>query len=112
MAEQLELDLGPLVLPEGDASLTIAERFDQFHDANPWIFDALVALAEDEVRRGHERTSIDMLVHVVRWEYRRRVVSTSALRVNNDYTSRYARLITEQRPDLAHLFETRRLRAA
>jgi hypothetical protein len=33
-------------------------------------------------------------------------------RLNNNFTSRYARLLADQEPELADVFETRRLRSA
>lgn len=54
-----------------------------------------------------------MLFEVLRWQH---AVSTddptSPFLLNNNWRSRYARLIAEQEPDLHHAFELRELRAA
>ena len=53
-----------------------------------------------------------MLFEIVRW--RRGVVTVigDGFRLNNNYRSRYARLIESQEPDLEGIFDTRELRAA
>lgn len=83
--------------------------FLKFHAEHPEVYAKLVDLARQwKHRRGRERISIGVLWEVTRWE--------TALgdpeadyRLNNNYRPRYARLIMEQEPDLAGLFETRRM---
>lgn len=94
--------------PEG----SIEARFAAFHDANPWVYKALRRLALDMVSKGHRRVGIKMLVEVVRWQYARATLSDDGLKINNDFTSRYARLLADREPELAEAFETRRLRSA
>lgn len=105
------LPLDAFILPEPDPTLTLQERFEQFHAANPWVLTALIALAESAKAHGEKRVGIKALFERLRWSYARATVG-DAWRLNNNHTSRYARLIAEQRPDLADLFETRKLRAA
>jgi hypothetical protein len=84
-------------------------RFAEFHDANPHVYDALVRMARQWKRAGRESCSIKMLFEVLRWEIG---ITTSGdlFTLNNSYTSRYARLINANEPDLAGIFETRSLR--
>lgn len=95
--------------PEGRAS--IQDRFDSFHAENPWVFQALEELTRDLVARGHKRVGMKMLFEVVRWHHARATVGDT-FRCNNDWTSRYARLLIAAHPEWEHVFETRRLRAA
>lgn len=91
---------------------TIAEAFAEFHRANPWVYDTLVELARDLVNRGRKRVGIGMLFEVLRWHYQRNTTDPAAdFKLNNNYRSRYARLIMAAEPDLRRAFETRRLRA-
>lgn len=117
-SEPLELGLlwdeaPELVRPEYEADLSIEERFQLFHSANPWVFAALVRLAKDLRNRGHRRFGVKLLFERLRYEY---LVTTtdehSPWRLNNNMTSRYARLIIENVPELADCFEIRELRAA
>lgn len=91
---------------------SIEDRFRQFHEANPWVYERLRVLALDMVGRGHRRIGIGMLWEVLRWQYARATVSEDGLKLNNDYRSRYARLLAESDERLSDAFETRRLRTA
>lgn len=96
-----------------ERGLTIAEQFMAFHRANPWVYEALVDLARDLVRRGRKKVGIGMLFEVLRWHYQRATAdAASDFRLNNNYRSRYARLIAMREPDLRRVFETRRLRSS
>lgn len=110
---QLELPvLGKTVDVDGKFA-TIQEKFEAFHEANPAVYSALVRLARTYKRRGQQRGSITQLFEVLRFSAS---VSTSdgnsGFKLNNNYRSRYARLIMKQEEDLADLFEIRERRAA
>lgn len=89
---------------------TIEESFQAFHSANSWVYAALVRLARDMHRRGRRRIGIGMLFEVLRWQHSLATVDASSdFKLNNNYRSRYARLIMDSESDLAGIFETRRL---
>ena len=113
--DQITIDelLGYPIAPSvGPPPGSIQERFEQFHEANPYVFDALVALADEwNGSTGGARCGIGMLYETLR--FRRGIVTRGEeFKLNNNYRSRYARLIVERRPDLAELFETRELISA
>ena len=86
----------------------IESSFLAFHKANPWVYAALVSLARDLLARGRRRQGIGMLFEVLRWQwYRTTADPSSDFKLNNNYRSRYARLIMEREEDLAGVFETR-----
>lgn len=90
--------------------LSIQAAFEQFHERNPWVYRHLVQLARDLHRRGRNKIGIGMLFEVLRWEYLRVTVDPdSDFKLNNNYRSRYARLIAARNPDLVDVFETRKL---
>lgn len=93
-------------------NLTIAERFELFHAANPWVFDALEKLTADLVAKGQKKVGMKMLFEVVRWQYARATQSADGFKINNSLTSHYARELLRQHPEWSGVFETRRLRAA
>jgi hypothetical protein len=93
-----------------DIGLTPAQRFAKFHSANPHVYEALKKLALDLVERGHERIGIGMLFEVLRWQHAMRTTDPD-FKLNNIYRSRYARLLMDQEPRLAGVFETRRLQS-
>lgn len=108
--EQLALDLGELVVPDHVAGSTIQDRFEAFHQANQWVAGAYERLTQDWLNRGHQRIGIGMLTEVIRWQYGRRTVAADGFRLNNNFRSRYVRLLIERHPEWADVFETRALK--
>jgi hypothetical protein len=109
---QLMFDVQPLVQPEA-RGLTIQQRFELFHEANPWVYLALESLAADLIKRGRRRIGVRMLWETVRWQYTRATTDpTSEFRANDHYHSRYVRLLIDNHPDWADVFATRELRAS
>jgi len=100
----------PLAKPTApDAPLNRLERqFRDFHSRNPQVYQTLVRLCREARAKGHRHIGIKMLWEVLRWES---MVKTSGKpwKLNNNYSSRYARLIMRQEPDLDGFFETRGL---
>lgn len=90
--------------------LSIQEAFEAFHQANPWVCRELERLAGELISRGRKRVGLKMLTEVIRWQYYRQTVDVnSTFKINNNYTSRYARLLIEQHPSWRDRIETRRL---
>lgn len=71
----------------------------------------LEALTADCVAKDFTRVGIGMFFELLRWRYGQ-ATQGDAFRLNNNFRSRYVRLLTEQHPEWAPLFETRALRAA
>jgi len=95
----------------GERKLSIEERFRAFHRANPAVYGELVRLARRAKAAGKKRVGMKQLFEIIRWNHE---VETRGedLKLNNSYSSRYARLIERQEGDLKGLFETRTLKAA
>lgn len=90
---------------------TIDERFRTFHADNPHVYSTLVTLGKDWRSRFPEaECSIAMLYEVARWQVSMQT-SGDPFKLNNDFRSRYARLIMAQEPEMAKIFETRRMTA-
>jgi hypothetical protein len=105
----------PLEPIDALAPLTLDQKFDRFHAANPWLYRELVRLARTAVRNQHARGRTDVrigikaLVERFRWEYDTLGRGDGDYKFNNNYASRYARLIAATEPDLQHVFEFREL---
>lgn len=89
---------------------TLQQRFEQFHTDNPQVYRALTDLAERWFA-NHWSVGIGMLWEVMRWQLG---VETDATdyRLNNNYRSRYARLLLAEHPEWIGRIKTRELRAA
>lgn len=86
----------------------IQVQFERFHRANPHVLTQLEEMIEVWLERGHSGVGIGMLWEVLRWNSG---VSTTGdtYRLNNNYRSRYVRLILEKHPEWEHYFQTRSL---
>lgn len=109
--EQLALDLDALEVPSYAPDATIQQQFEAFHAANPWVYRALVRLTTDWVAAGRTRIGIGMLTEVVRWQYGRATVSSDDFRINNNFRSRYVRLMLAEHPAWSSVFQLRELKA-
>ena len=110
--KQLELGFEPLpdivavTLPK---DTPIGERFRAFHSANGHVYLAIVSLARELKRQGCGRLGMKMIFEQLRY---RHFLATRGdkWKLNNVYTAEYARLVMEQEPDLAGMFEVRQLK--
>lgn len=94
--------------PEDDAS--IQARFERFHADHPEVYALLVRFtreAKDMGRRAHY--GVAAVFERARWHAE--IEKTEEFKLNNNYRSRYARLIMEQEPDLDGFFSLRELTA-
>ncbi len=89
----------------------LAERFADFHQAHPSVYAALVRLTRQAHDAGARRIGIGQLFEVLRWEWVLSALPAAdeAWKLNNDYRSRYSRLIMQNELWAGGMFETRRL---
>ena len=84
------------------------EAFAAFHEENPQVYLWLRDQALHLVRLGHrKRFGIRTLWEALRWQRLRTSCSDGEYKLNNNYTRFYARLLMENEPELAGLFQTR-----
>jgi hypothetical protein len=87
-------------------------RFDEFHREHPEVYRLIVRLCRKLRHAGRTHYSIDAILHRVRWHYDVNAKRPGEpFKLNDHFTSRYARLVMRQEPDLSDFFETRKLRA-
>lgn len=79
-----------------------------FHKKNPQVYRKIVELSQEAYDAGRSKIGMKMLFEVIRWQ---RLVHTRSddFALNNNYTSRYARILEAEYPELAKLFDTRRM---
>jgi len=91
---------------------TIEERFRAFHAANPAVYKCILQLTRERFIRGSLSHGMKAIWEQLRWR-----IATGNLRLasgynfNNDFTSRYARLVANEFPAYRGLFELRKLSA-
>lgn len=104
-------DIQPVQQPDVEPGQSIQQRFEAFHALNPWVLRHLEALATDCIAKGFRRVGIGMLFELLRWRYGQ-ATQGDAFRLNNNFRSRYVRLLIERHPEWVQRFETRALRTA
>ena len=90
---------------------TLADsKFQKFHKENPRVFDELVKLTKQAHTRGRKKIGIGMLFEVIRWNM---LIHTTdpEFKMNNNYRSRYARLIMDTYPEFEGIFDVRELKS-
>lgn len=92
-----------------DELLTIEERFQRFHAANPDIYRELRYLALSEAAEGTRRISPKLLFEQLRCTAAT-ATGSDPYRLNNVFTSRYARLLASE-PGLVGRIPMRKLQA-
>lgn len=92
--------------------MTIQEKFEKYNNDNPIVYDTLVALAREAKRAGKTKLGVKLLVERARWELMFNVKTLEEFKINNSFTSRYARLIMEKEKDLNGFFDLKMLKSA
>jgi hypothetical protein len=94
-------------MPKSQAQ--IDAEFWKFHQSNPHVYDWLVTTARQLRAAGHRTFGMKAVWERLRWET---VIRTSGFdfKLNNNYTSRYSRLIMNTEADLAGFFPIRKLK--
>ena len=93
-----------------DPVQSIQAQFLSFHAKNPQVYAKLVSLCREAKVKGKKKIGIKMLWEVMRWMLWLGTTDEE-FKLNNNYTSRYARLLMRQEKDLADIFEIRQLKA-
>lgn len=99
---------------------TIQEAFEIFHRLNPQVYAECRRLALEALRKGRKKISFKLIINVVRWEKFMQTEeptlwnqngTLTAFKINDAYSSRYARLFKKEFPEYAHRIEFRGLRS-
>lgn len=89
---------------------TADELFWAFHQANPEVYLELEKLSLQWFSVGHKHGSMKMFYEYLRYNRGIQTVSED-FKLNNNYHSRYARLLIEKHPELKDFFELRELKS-
>lgn len=89
------------------------ERFQAFHRAHPEVFAEFRRRARQLRDRGKRHISADSICHYLRDETPIDArTGQDIYKINNNWSSRYARLLIAEDPSFAAHIETRQLRSA
>ncbi len=96
---------------EESTGRTIDEAFTEFHKKNPVVYEYFCRYVQQILDKGKKLTSSKMILNRIRWEIYIELNSAEDYRINDAFTSRYARLFITDHPEHAELFEFRKLRS-
>jgi hypothetical protein len=96
--------------PQGSAAARVAAaRFAEYDRANPRIWTLFVGFTFEKIEAGHEHFSADAVLHRIRWESP--VHGGDEFKVNNNFSSWYARKFAHAYPAHASFFRQRAAKA-
>ena len=94
---------------------TIQEKFEEFHKANPRVYGLLVMFTLATYRAGYRHYGIKSLIERVRWHINIETHDLDGVKLNNNYSSRYARMLNNDARILLNcgecFFQERELKA-
>ncbi len=89
---------------------TMQERFAAYHARHPDVFGLFRRFAAEARAAGRARFGARAIMERIRWHYAVVRHDGEPFKINDSFTSRYARLLIEEDPGFAGFFELRRLR--
>jgi hypothetical protein len=90
---------------------TLDEKFQEYHEDNSHVYQALVRLARGLKDQGYKRVGIKMLWETMRYRLMIETDDLDGFKLNNNYPSRYARMMMDNEPELQGFFEIRELKS-
>lgn len=94
-----------------DDDRSIQERFDVFIKDNPSVYELFKKFAWQAREAGLMRISSDDIIHRIRWWTKVEIRSREPFKINDHFSSRFARKLIQDDPTFERYFETRRLKA-
>ena len=89
---------------------TLADRFNEYDQSNPQVWQLFKQFARDAYQAGHGRFSAQSIIERIRWKTS---VETRGgeFKINNDFAAFYARKYHEAFPQLDGFFQPRESQA-
>ncbi len=88
---------------------SIQEKFEQFDKLHPEVWALFIRFAEQLLRTGRTRYSSDAILHRIRWEYDVNKEGDEVFKINNNFSSRYARKLACLDDRFKNFFQQRKL---
>lgn len=89
---------------------TIDEAFQEFHTKNPKVWEIYREQVLKAISIGRKKISSKQLLGYIRWKIYMTTNSSDGFKINDAYTSRYARLFAKEFPQHTDIFNYRHLR--
>lgn len=89
----------------------IQKNFEKFHRENPRVYILFCQFTRRMINAGLKNGSARLVLERIRWETAVETVPDKPVKLNNNYTPRYARLWMNDHPEFPDYFRTRVLSA-
>ena len=83
-------------------------RFIPYHEKNPSVYETFKNFTLRAIAKGFKHCSADFIFHVIRWETGQSDERQEPFKVNNNYTSLYARMFINEHPQHKEFFRLRK----
>lgn len=90
----------------------IERAFNEYHRANPAVWQAFERFAFEAIRAGMKKYSARAIIHRIRWFVEVETKSSDGFSVNNNLSPYYARMFMARYSQHQGFFETRELISA
>jgi predicted PolB exonuclease-like 3'-5' exonuclease len=88
----------------------IDTEFLAFHSSNPHIMDAIVRYTRQLITAGHKHFGMGAVFERIRWDYAvSTLADTKGFKINNNYRSRYVRLLEATHPQFKGFYRQRKV---
>ena len=85
-------------------------KFFKYHKESPHIFNLFVAFSKEIKAKGYKTYSMRTIMHRIRWHVDITTNDPDGFKMNNNYSSRYARMLANEYPDFKDFFKNRRMK--
>lgn len=89
---------------------SIESRFRRFHAQNPHVYQMFKQFTIEAISKGRQKIGAKMIAERIRW-YSEVESSGDQFKLNNNFVSRYVRMLEREDPRLVSVFERRSLKA-
>ena len=89
----------------------LQQRFLNYHAKNPHVYALFKKFAKDAKSKGRKHFGAKAVIERVRWSVNIDTDSLDEFKLNNNYTSRYVRMLEQEDPSFLGFFRKRELRA-
>ncbi len=90
---------------------TVQQRFAEFHESHPEVYEYILTLVSEVRTQGLGHYGIRPIWERLRWHFQIERGLGDSFKLNDNYPSRYVRMLIEDCPELRGFFELRRLKA-
>lgn len=89
----------------------LERAFEDYHRANPQVYELFKQFTFEVIRSGRRHFSADAVLHRIRWEAAVKTTDSEGFKINNNYAAFYARKFMKDFPQYEGFFRTRRRRS-